>query len=56
MHIPTFAVSRLPRLGRYGLTEADMPSVVADCRGSGMKTNPIALTDAEAAEISEARL
>jgi len=35
---------------------ADIPRVVANCRGSSMKTNPIVLTDEEVAEILEARL
>lgn len=47
---------QLPRLGQYGMTAADIPRVVADCRGSSMKTNPIVLTDAEVAEILRQRL
>ena len=46
----------LPRIGRYGMTGTDIPRVVANCRGSSMKTNPIVLTDGEVAEILEARL
>ena len=45
----------LPRIGRYGMTVADIPRVVANCRGSSMKTNPVVLADAEVAEILEAR-
>jgi len=47
---------QLPRLGNYGMHAADIPRVVANCRGSSMKTNPIVLTDEEVAEILEARL
>jgi alcohol dehydrogenase len=46
----------LPRLSAYGMTQADIPSVVANCRGSSMKTNPVVLTDAEVAEILVLRL
>jgi alcohol dehydrogenase class IV len=41
----------VPRLSAYGITEADIPAVVADSRGSSMKTNPIVLTDEEIAAI-----
>jgi alcohol dehydrogenase class IV len=46
----------LPRIGRYGMTQADIPRVVANCRGSSMKTNPVVLSDEEVAGILEARL
>jgi alcohol dehydrogenase len=46
----------LPRLGRYGLTEAGLDHVVAHSRGSSMKTNPVALTDAEVRECLARRL
>ncbi|CAG0972919.1 alcohol dehydrogenase [Methylophilaceae bacterium] len=46
----------LPRLSRYGMQASDIPRVVANCRGSSMKTNPIVLTDSEVAGILEARL
>jgi alcohol dehydrogenase len=46
----------LPLLSRYGMTEADIPQVVAHSRGSSMKTNPVVLTDGELAEILAARL
>lgn len=46
----------LPRLGQYGLTRTDIPHVVAHCRGSSMKTNPVALTDEEVGAILEERL
>ena len=47
---------KLPRLGEYGITEADIPRIVANSRGSSMKTNPIVLTDEEIADILRARL
>ena len=46
----------LRRLSTYGVTEADIPKIVADGRGSSMKTNPLVLTDGEIAEIVRARL
>ncbi|OIQ84360.1 1,3-propanediol dehydrogenase [mine drainage metagenome] len=46
----------LPRLSGYGMTALDIPRVVANCRGSSMKTNPIILLDAEVAAILEQRL
>ena len=39
----------VPRLSAYGITEASIPALVADSRGSSMKTNPITLTDDEIA-------
>lgn len=47
---------KLPRLASYGMTAADIPRVVANCRGSSMKTNPLVLTDDEVAAILEDRL
>jgi len=46
----------LPRLGAYGVTEMDVERIVANSRGSSMKTNPIELTDAEIAGLVRARL
>jgi len=46
----------LPRLGEYGMRSADIPRVVANCRGSSMKTNPIVLSDHEIGEILQERL
>lgn len=46
----------LPRLSAYGMTENDIPHVVANCRGSSMKTNPVTLTDSEVAIILAQRL
>jgi alcohol dehydrogenase len=47
---------RLPRLGEFGVTEAYVAHVVANCRGSSMKTNPVVLSDPEVGEILRARL
>jgi alcohol dehydrogenase len=41
----------VPRLSAHGITAADIPAIVADSRGSSMKTNPIVLTDSEIAAI-----
>jgi len=46
----------LPRLSAYGMTEADIPAVLKDSRGSSMKTNPVVLTDAEIEELIRSRL
>lgn len=46
----------LPRLGRFGVEEADVARIVANSRGSSMKTNPVELTDAEIAGIVRDRL
>lgn len=46
----------LPRLGVYGITPTDVPRIVANSRGSSMKTNPIPLEDEEIAAIVLARL
>jgi alcohol dehydrogenase class IV len=47
---------RLPSLGHYGMTAANIPRVVANCRGNSMKTNPVVLSDQQVSEILEARL
>lgn len=47
---------RLPRLSTYGVSEQDYDLVVANCRGSSMKTNPVVLTDGEVREILADRL
>lgn len=41
----------IPPLSAYGVGESDLDAIVANCRGSSMKTNPIELTDAEVREI-----
>ncbi len=46
----------VPRLSAYGVRVKDIPAIVADSRGSSMKTNPITLTDAEIAEIVRSSL
>ncbi len=46
----------IPGLRDYGLTEAGIPAVVADGRGSSMKTNPVVLTDAELTQVLVAAL
>jgi alcohol dehydrogenase len=47
---------QLPRLAFYDVTADDIPRIVAHCRGSSMKTNPIELSDAEIADLLLARL
>lgn len=47
---------KLPRLGEYGLQASQINKVVANSRGSSMKTNPIILTDEEISQILLARL
>jgi len=46
----------LPVLGAFGLGEGDVDRVVANSRGSSMKTNPLVLTDAELAGLLRERL
>jgi alcohol dehydrogenase len=46
----------IPRLGRYGVEENDFERIVANSRGSSMKTNPVVLTDGEIAAILQQRL
>lgn len=46
----------LPRLLDFGVTEADIPRLVAHSRGSSMKTNPVVLTDEQIAAIIRASL
>lgn len=47
---------QLPLLSSYGVTSADIPRIVANGRGSSMRTNPIMLTDEEIGEILINRL
>ena len=47
---------QLPRLSAFGIGQADFPRIVANSRGSSMKTNPVVLTDAELSAVLEARL
>jgi alcohol dehydrogenase class IV len=46
----------VPGLSAFGITEASIPALVADSRGSSMKTNPVVLTDDEIAAILRASL
>lgn len=46
----------LPRLSAFGVSDSDLGAIIADSRGSSMKTNPLVLTDAEIAELLRARL
>ena len=46
----------LPRLASYGVHEDDFDHIVANSRGSSMKTNPIVLTDDEIRLILKERL
>lgn len=46
----------LPTLGYYGVTHADIPRIVANSRGSSMKTNPVSLDDSEIAAILATRI
>ncbi len=47
---------QLPRLSAYGISPNDFARIVANSRGSSMKTNPIVLTDGEIGQILAARL
>ena len=46
----------LPRLAAYGMRDSDVGRVVANARGSSMKTNPVVLTDAEIGGLLRERL
>jgi alcohol dehydrogenase len=46
----------LAPLRRFGMAEIDVPRVVANSRGSSMKTNPILLTDGEIGDLLLERL
>lgn len=46
----------LSRLSHYGLQESGVGKVIAHCRGSSMRTNPIILTDEEIKSILLERL
>ena len=41
----------VPGLAAWGIDEASIPGLVADARGSSMRTNPIVLTDEELAAV-----
>jgi len=50
------AVLRVPRLAAYGVTAGAFPALVAESRGSSMRTNPVVLTDGEIGAILAASL
>jgi alcohol dehydrogenase len=47
---------QIHRLAHYDIAETDFERIVANCRGSSMKTNPVVLTDAEIGAILQERL
>lgn len=47
---------QLPRLSQFGVGESGLDKVVANARGSSMKTNPIVLTDDEIKTVLRMRL
>jgi len=47
---------KMPRLGEYGIGEADVARIVAGSRGNSMQTNPIVLSDDEIAGLISSRL
>lgn len=46
----------LPDLATLGVGEADLARVVANCRGSSMKTNPVVLSDEEVTRLLQMRM
>jgi alcohol dehydrogenase len=50
------AALRVPRLRAFGVEESDIPAIVADARGSSMRTNPVVLTDEEISGILAATI
>jgi alcohol dehydrogenase class IV len=46
----------MPRLAAFGVGAADIPRLVAESRGSSMRTNPVTLTDGEISGILAACL
>jgi alcohol dehydrogenase class IV len=49
-------VLQLPRLADFGVMARDLPGLVAESRGSSMRTNPVLLADEEIAGILAATL
>lgn len=47
---------RLPRLASFGVTDKDLAHIVANSRGSSMKTNPIVMSDEEIHQLLMRRL
>lgn len=50
------AALEVPGLATFGIGDADIPALVADARGSSMRTNPVVLTDDELGRILHASL
>lgn len=46
----------LPRLGSYGITENDIPAIIAASRNNSMKSNPVLLLDDEIAHMVRQRI
>jgi alcohol dehydrogenase len=47
---------QLPCLGALGIQESDLPRIIAQSRGSSMKTNPMVLTDREIEQVLRFRM
>lgn len=47
---------QLPILSALGIGSADFPRIITNCRGSSMKTNPVALTDEEVLRVLQMRI
>jgi alcohol dehydrogenase len=47
---------QLPRLASFGANEKDLSRIVANSRGSSMKTNPIVMSDDEISQLLMRRL
>ena len=47
---------KLPSLSAQGISESDFDLIIANCRGSSMKTNPIVLSDKQIRNILKTRL
>jgi len=46
----------MPLLSNYGIGEADIPRLIANASPGSMKTNPLALTEAEISDLIQSRL
>jgi len=46
----------MPLLSDYGITEDDIPELIAHASSGSMKTNPVTLTDTEAGALIQSRL
>ncbi len=46
----------LPTLSALGVSESDFPRIIANSRGSSMKTNPVVLADEEVRRVLQARM